>query len=48
MAQLPKSVFDLMDNATDDLYGEDEDNTPVEYDRNHYLQGNLSSFYDFL
>jgi hypothetical protein len=39
-----------MDN---DDYDFDDDeyreiNANVSYDRNHYLQGNLSSFYDFL
>ena len=47
--QIPASIFD-MDNDdydfNDDEYG--EINTNVSYDRNHYLQGNLSSFYDFL
>ena len=47
--QIPASVFD-MDNDdydfNDDEYG--EINTNVSYDRNHYLQGNLSGFYDFL
>ena len=45
--QIPQAIFNIDDTDFDDEEDYDLSNRP-DYDRDHYLQGNLSSFYDFL